>query len=135
MSDALTDAEIAEIETYTNETTPLPWIASSSGAEVTHNDETTYAAWEVYRDLGEMEEPVLLAVGDRKVYDAFFAATARRDMPRLLQDLKKARELLRKVQFGTEGLCYLCFARKPALPDDHLPDCEVRTFLGPENKP
>lgn len=54
---------------------------------------------------------------------------------RLVQDLKKARELLRKVQFGTEGLCYLCFSRRPALPDDHLPDCEVRTFLGPENKP
>lgn len=126
MSDALTDAEIAEIETYTNETTPLPWIASSSGGEVTHNDETTYAAWEVYRDLGETEQPVLLAVGDRKVYDSIFAATARRDIPRLLQDLKKARELLRECQ---EIPC----------PEGWVGNgdiyARVRAFLGPENKP
>ena len=83
----LSDAELSELERLASQASPMPWVASVEGRDHTSGDDVIL--------IGEPREEDMYVTRDTRpssAADLDFIAAARNLVPRLIAEIKRARE-------------------------------------------
>lgn len=112
MSNPLTDAEIAELRKLDAAATPPTW--DHPGAQEIWTGRDTYLAFV------------------QKTADADLVAAARNALPALLDEVTRARALLRRIEWagGRSGECPACAADPGGGETSHRPGCDLAALIG-----